>query len=45
MAIYSVLKVAGLSHFITYDYDNFLFGHKSYNERMYIHSDYKYDDN
>jgi hypothetical protein len=44
LSVYSIMKVIGLSHFITYDYDNMLTGAKSYNERQYIHESYKYRD-
>lgn len=44
LTVYSIFKVIGLSRFITYDYDNILFGAKSYIERYYIHDNYKYGD-
>lgn len=44
ISIYSVMKIIGISHFVTYDYDNILYGSKSYNERVYIHDNYEYYD-
>ena len=38
VAIYCVLKMIGTTNMITSQYDNILFGAKSYEERLYIHN-------
>lgn len=40
MFIYLSLKTVGLSNLITAEYDNVLFGIKTYEERLYIHNRY-----
>lgn len=40
ISIYCVLKTIGSTNFITAEYDNILFGAKSYEERLYIHNRY-----
>lgn len=37
LSVYSVLKVRGMTNLITLEYDNVLWGTKSYEERLYIH--------
>ncbi|MBE6264393.1 MAG: EpsG family protein [Prevotella sp.] len=36
--IYCVLKMVGMCHYADYDYDNVLFGAKSYQERLYLYN-------
>lgn len=40
MTIYCILKMIGTTNMITSEYDNVLFGAKSYEERLYIHNRY-----
>lgn len=44
VSMYSVLKIAGLTSLETLQYDNYLFGAKTYEERLYIHLKYQDDD-
>lgn len=37
LSIYCVMKIIGMTRLITLEYDNVLFGAKSYEERLYIH--------
>ena len=39
-AIYFILKMIGTTNMITSEYDNVLFGAKSYEERLYLHNRY-----
>ena len=40
MTFYCILKMIGTTNMITSEYDNVLFGAKSYEERLYIHNRY-----
>lgn len=40
ISIYVVMKMVGSTNMITSEYDNVLFGAKSYEERLYIHNRY-----
>lgn len=44
VSIYSVLKITGYTSLETLNYDNVLFEHKSYEERLYIHQKYEDDE-
>lgn len=40
MTVYCILKMIGTTNMVTSEYDNVLFGAKSYEERLYIHNRY-----
>ncbi len=40
IGIYCSLKIIGSTNMITSEYDNILFGAKSYEERLYLHNRY-----
>lgn len=40
IGIYFILKMIGTTNMITSEYDNVLFGAKSYEERLYLHNRY-----
>lgn len=40
ISIYCILKMVGMTNMKTSEYDNILFGAKSYEERLYIHNKY-----
>lgn len=40
VGLYCTMKIVGLTNMITSEYDNVLFGIKSYEERLYIHNRY-----
>lgn len=44
LSMYCLLKVAGSTRFITQKYDNIMFKHDSYEERLYIHDKYTDDE-
>ena len=41
LSIYCILKIIGTTNFPTAEYDNILFGTKSYEERLFIHQKYE----
>jgi hypothetical protein len=40
LSIYCILKIIGMTNMKTSEYDNVLFGAKSYEERLYLHNKY-----
>ena len=40
VTLYCIMKMIGSTNMITSEYDNILFGSKSYEERLYIHNRY-----